>query len=58
MLIFIALHSWAKNPGKRFQRCPNWKDVNISCGLFGWLEEDDRLGELSGGGVATTHLTL
>ncbi|KAJ1436801.1 Zinc finger, GRF-type [Sesbania bispinosa] len=40
VVVFTA-GSRAKNPGKMFRRCPNWKDVNRSCGLFEWVEDDD-----------------
>ncbi|KAJ1378655.1 Zinc finger, GRF-type [Sesbania bispinosa] len=49
VVVFTA-GSRAKNPGKRFRRCPNWKDVNRSCGLFEWVEDDSRFVDLSCGG--------
>ncbi|KAJ1411856.1 Zinc finger, GRF-type [Sesbania bispinosa] len=57
VVVFTA-GSKAKNPGKRFRRCPNWKDVNRSCGLFEWVEEDDKLGDLLGGGCCNSSEML
>ncbi|KAJ1386417.1 Zinc finger, GRF-type [Sesbania bispinosa] len=48
----------AKNPGKRFRRCPNWKDVNRSCGLFEWVDDDYSFTDLSGGGVSSDAAEL
>ncbi|KAJ1417253.1 hypothetical protein SESBI_16678 [Sesbania bispinosa] len=52
VVIFTA-GSRVKNPGERFRRCPNWKDVNRSCGLFERVEDDYRFTDLSGGGACS-----
>ncbi|KAJ1400283.1 Zinc finger, GRF-type [Sesbania bispinosa] len=36
-----------KNPGRKFFRCPNWKNKG-SCNFFQWLDEEFRGGEGEG----------
>ncbi|KAJ1412754.1 Zinc finger, GRF-type [Sesbania bispinosa] len=37
----------AKNPGRKFFRCPNWMNQG-SCNFFQWLDEEFRGGEGEG----------
>ncbi|KAJ1381710.1 Zinc finger, GRF-type [Sesbania bispinosa] len=53
-VIVSTAGSQAKNPGKKFHRCPNWR----SCGLFEWVEEEDNLLEFGGRGCCHSHEML
>ncbi|KAJ1411815.1 hypothetical protein SESBI_20871 [Sesbania bispinosa] len=58
-VVVFTTDSRAKNLGKRFRRCPNWKDVNRSFVLFEWVEDDERFVDLScGGGYHASELLI
>ncbi|KAJ1440783.1 Zinc finger, GRF-type [Sesbania bispinosa] len=46
--ILILTSGSARNPGRKFFRCPNWKKEG-SCNFFQWVDEDFEGGE----GVST-----
>ncbi|KAJ1376579.1 Zinc finger, GRF-type [Sesbania bispinosa] len=49
--IVTLISGTGKNPGRKFLRCPNWKNPS-SCNFFQWIDEDFRggEGECRGGG--------
>ncbi|KAJ1388546.1 Zinc finger, GRF-type [Sesbania bispinosa] len=40
LLLFTS--SSAKNPGRKFLRCPNW-NKNNTCKFFAWLDEENAV---------------
>ncbi|KAJ1419511.1 Zinc finger, GRF-type [Sesbania bispinosa] len=49
--IVTLTYGSAKNPGRKFFRCPNWKNPS-SCNFFQWIDEEfsGGEGECRGGG--------
>ncbi|KAJ1384142.1 Zinc finger, GRF-type [Sesbania bispinosa] len=53
-VVLFTAGSRAKNPGKKFCRCPNWK----SCGLLEWVEEEENQRDFAGRGCCHSHEML
>ncbi|KAJ1437559.1 Zinc finger, GRF-type [Sesbania bispinosa] len=57
-VVLFTIGSRAKNPGKKFRRCPTCKDMNKSCGLFEWVEEEETQHDFGGRGCCHSHEML